>query len=801
MLRDFTLAARALSQSPLFTITAAFALALAIGANGAIFGLIDALWFRPPGVRDPATVVRVFATTPTQEDASWSWPEYADVKDGIGAFEDIAARGRRGAVLTGADQRQHLLLVNVVSDNFFAMLGVRPALGRVFSPANDPSGQDADAVVLGHAFWQLHFGADPTIVGRRLQLGRGTQALVTVAGVLPSSFRDLEAAADRDLWMLPQTWERIGGERREFESRDDRWFELVARRRAGTSVVAADAEVAALAANLASSYPASNAGRGARVVSDLDYRLARAGVVARAMLGLVLLLVLITCVNVANLLFARSAARAHELAVRVALGAGRWRLIRQLTAESILLGVLGAIGGLIIAAWLIRLLPTLMVPPPGLRSFVVFQTDARVMLFTGGVTILTTLLFGVLPALLSARADIMTVIRGSSGAAARVGRFKYILVSAQIAVALVLLCVAGVLARTYAETQRKDLGITRDRVLTIWTTWGATPAEGREAVRQLAALPGVTDVAVAIRAPLSLSGGGMAAAVSMPGVEPDARTGPPRIKFNAVSANYFDVLGTRIVRGRSFTQDEQLTGEATLVVSAAFAQLFFPDRDALGAVVTVGEAQHRIVGIAQDAVVSEVGEPPQPYMYLPFWRGDYGELTFLISATADLATLEAPSRAILRRISPALEPRRTISMGQYLEFATSMHRTTAALAAVLGGIGLILTAVGVYGLVAFRTTRRTREIGIRMALGAANSQVLALVFRDGLRPALLGIAAGIPLALAATRLAASLLVGVEPWSPVTFVAAIVILLAAVAAATMIPARRATRIQPSRALRT
>jgi predicted permease len=336
-------------------------------------------------------------------------------------------------------------------------------------------------------------------------------------------------------------------------------------------------------------------------------------------------------------------------------------------------------------------------------------------------------------------------------------------------------------------------------VLTVWTAFSTDDVQtGEEAVRQLEALPGVSSVAVAIRAPLSLSGSGLARPVSIPGT--DQGDDIPRVKFNAVSANYFDVMGTRVVRGRPFTRDETRGGEATVVVNEQFARRYLAGREPIGALIQVDGAPHRIVGIAQDGVVNAVGEAPQPYMYLPFWRGRYGETTFLLSTSGEAGALAGAARATLRGVDTSLEPRRVVSMGQYIDYATAMHRATAALAGLFGAVGLVLTAIGVYGVVAYRTTRRSKEIGIRMALGAVEGQVMRLVLRDGLVLGVAGVLAGIPLALMATRLTASLLVGVDAWDPGAFALAATVLLAGVALATLLPARRAAHVGPAHALR-
>ena len=801
MFRDIRHAGRSLARSPIFTVTATLALGLAIGANAAIFGLVDGLWFRPAGVRETGTIVRVFSTTPTGTRTGWSWPEYERLRDGVRGFDGVIARGRRGAVMHAADGSRTLLLVNVVSTDFFSTLGVQPAFGRLLTP-----GDQQPVAVLGHAFWRRQFGSDPSIVGKTITLDRGSPVPVTVVGILPSTFRDLEAAADRDLWLPPSTWIQLAN-RREFERRDERWFDVIARRRPGVSVHAASAEVQAVAAAMATDFPPSNAGRAAQVVSDFDYRMENAGTSAVALLGLVLLVVLITCVNLANLLLARAAARSRELAVRVALGVGRGRLLGQLMIESALIGGVGAIVGITLAMWMIRLLPALLVPPPGLRSMLLFETDARVLLFTAVITVLTTVLFGTVPSVIAARADVAPLLKGEAriaGAARPNNLAQRALVILQIATSFVLLCAAAVLVRSFIETKRADIGISRKPLLTAWISASDTPPDvTRSAIDRIRALPGVTRVAAAIRAPLSLSGGGMAQPIYIPGRTLNPDNGLPEIKFTAVSGDYFDVLGTRLFGGRLLTEDDQRPGNGVIVINEKFAREFFPGGDPLGATVRLGSTtgpEHRIVGIVQNAVISAIGEEAEPYFYLPYWRGRYGEVTLIIEGRQDAALLAQPVRIALQHIDPRLEPRRLVTMPEYIRYSASTYHAIAALGTALGLTGLVLTALGVYGVIAYQTAGRRREIGIRVALGAARGQVLRLVLNDGLRFAVIGLAIGIPAALLVTKAIASMLFGTSPWDVPAFAGACAVLLAAVAAATFVPARRAMRVSPSTALR-
>ena len=717
----------------------------------------------------------------------------------------MAVRGRRGALLTDAGGITDLILVNVVSANFFEMLGVAAAQGRVFTIADDRFSGGDPGVVLGHAFWRSRFGGDPSIVGRTLHLGRRGSVPVKIVGVLPASFRELTNAADRDVWMTPHTWVRLAGVE-DLEARDHRWFDVVARLRDGVALDAARSEIVAVSASLSRDFPATNAGRSARVVSDLDYRLERGGVNAAGLLALVLLVVFITCVNVANLLLARTADRSRELAVRVAIGAGRRHLVRYLAAESLLLGLAGTVLSLLVTLWLIRVLPVLVGTPPGFRSFADFAADARVMLFTLAVTTVTTFLF-TLPTIWTAvRADLATMLR-SDPTASRTGasgRLRAALVSAQVAVSMVLVSSAAVLGRSFVETTHADLGFTRKPILTAWLAPAElTPVQGAEAAERLQALPGVAHVAIAVRAPLSLSGGGMARSIELPG---SMATGaqPRDVKFTAVSASYFEVMETRLISGRFFTHDEERRGDPVAVVNEAFATALLGSQPPYGRLIRTASSStdHRVVGVVQNAVINEIGERAEPYFYLPYWSDEYGEATFLVRTHGPPPPgLPGQIGDTLRRIDPQLEPRRgVIAMSEYIDYRASGYEATAALATGLAAIGLFLTAIGVYGVIAYRTSRRAREIGIRIALGAPRAQVVRLVLRDGGRVVLMGLAFGLPAAMAATRLLESILFGVDPWDAVTLIASALALSAAVGLATFLPAWRAARLAPSRALR-
>ncbi len=801
MWRDLQYAFVGLRRSPGVALAVTLSLGLAIGANATIFGAIDALWLRPPGVSDPGSLVRVFSTSDASRDGLWSFPEYRELQGGISAFASIAARGRRGTLLQTPDGTTELLLVNVVSLNFFTTLDVNPAVGRLFGPDDAAALERTPAVVLGNHLWRRRFGGDPSIVGKTVTIGR-RPITVTVLGVLPERFRDLEASADRDLWLPPQTWTLLNG-RQEFEQRDFRWFDLIARRKPAVGFERASAEVDAFARGLAASYPASNGGRAARTISELSYRLETGGVNAFTLLGLVLLVVVITCVNIANLQLARAAARVRELAVRTAVGASRGRLLRQLMAENLLLGALGAVTGLLVAAWVIRLLPAIVGTPPGLRAFTVFTLDNRVALFTLAVATITTIAFGLAPSWLASRPNVAALLKADAGASAapsqRIARAA--LVSSQVATAVVLLAAAVLFARSFAASNAIDLGFARKPITVAWALVDVPRAAGDVLVEGLRAVPGVRDVAVALRAPLSLSGGGLALSVVPDGADP--RAGAIDVKFNAVTPNYFSTMGIRLVQGRVFTQGDERAEANTIIVSEQFARRFFPGTRAIDRTVRIGGpdlVEHRIVGIVANVAINAVNEEPEPYFYLPFWRGRYAETTFLVESRTDRAAPRSAVRAALRGVDQRFDPRMLVSMDELVRYSGRTYRWTALLAGVLGTLGLLLTAIGVYGVVSFNTARRTREIGIRLALGATRGQVMGLVMQDGLRLAIGGIAVGIPVALGCARLLSSLLLGVRSADVVSFAAAAAVVLLIVVLATFLPARRAVRVAPSTALR-
>lgn len=805
MLRNIRLAIRVLASHPGFTLVAALSLALGIGANSAIFSLVDSLWFRPLAVPDSGRIVRVFGVTDQNREAFLSYPEYLDFKSQATSLTDLVIVGSRGARLLEGDGKE-LVTLNLVSPNFFTALGVKAQVGRVFTPQDESNPAAALDVVLGNAFWQRRFGGDPSIVGKQIRIQRINNVLATVIGVLPPSFREIETGSDRDLWFSRPSWTQIGVPA-DLEARGSRWFMVLGRLTPGASAQQANEQIRTIAARMADAYPASNKNRRASVVPDVRYRLEQAGTNGLALLAIVMLVVLISSVNVANLLLSRAGSRGREFAVRLALGASRGRLVSQLMCENLVLGFLGLLLGLGLGAVLVSILPSLIVTPPGFHGTSYFEFDSRVLVFSFLVSMATVLFFGLAPSWRAARPDLVPALKGESAFGdSGHGRWhvRNWLVIAQVAVSMTLLVSAGVLVRSFANTRISDLGFGRKPLLLVWMSEGdATPQMFRDIVTHFEGMPGVRNVAVAVRAPLSLSSNGMFQLVSFPG-RPDLSGEPPfEIKYNSVSPNFLSTMGTPLLRGRPFDERDNATGADAVLINEKMAQRFWPGEDPVGKTIQTGFRTRRartVVGVVKNAPINAVGEPPEPYLYLPFWSNFEEEATFLIETATDPTGLAQTARRELKTVSPKLDPLTITTENELIRYSAQKFQITAELVGALGILGLILTAVGLYGVVSYGVSQRTRELGIRMALGADRSDTERLVLGEVARLGLTGIGIGLPLALAATRMMKAMLFGVGPWDVATFAAAGVLLAVVLFLAGFLPARQATGIEPLSALR-
>jgi predicted permease len=625
-----------------------------------------------------------------------------------------------------------------------------------------------------------------------------------VIGVLPAAFREIDAGDDRDLWFPEDCWKQLGNIE-ELHARGNRWFRVLARLAPGESVQSANAQMTTLANRMAAAYPQSNRGRMFALESDFDYRLKQAGDNGLAVLAIVLLVVLISSVNVANLLLSRANVRGKEMAVRLALGASRARLMSQLMIESLLLGAFGLALGMTLGWWLIAWMPSLMVTPPGFDVSNDFEFDSRVFVFSFAVTLATTVLFGLVPALRFTRPDLIPALRTDSVFAASSTRPRWPmrnwLVAGEVAIAMTLLVCSGVLVRSFSKTRTSELGFARQETLLVWLASDtATPAFYRDMASRLAALPGVKDVSLAVRAPLSLSSNGMFQRVTFPGLVEFASAPPFEIKYNAVSPQFLGQMGTRVIRGRDFDGREESSTSDAVVINEVMAQRFFGRLDPIGRTIMAADKPRTIVGIARNAPINAIGETPEPYLYLPYWSNFETEVTFMMRTYGDATALAQPARQILKQANSKLEPSGITTMNELIRYSAGRYEMTAELAGALGLLGLILTAVGLYGVVAYGISQRSREIGIRMALGAGAGETRLMVLREVAVLGLAGVAIGLPLALASTRLLASMLFGIGPWDGLTISGSAALLMAVLLFAGFLPVRRATAVAPASVLR-
>ncbi|MGH9772589.1 MAG: ADOP family duplicated permease [Candidatus Acidiferrales bacterium] len=807
LLRDLGYAIRMLRKNPAFSIVAVVSLALGIGANTAIFSLIEGIWMRPMAVPKPGEIVRLFSVTNQNSEGDFSYPGFLALQHGTTAFQGLVACGGRGIEIPNNGAKSELHTVNVVSDNFFSALGIRPVLGRLFTPKLKNLLNREPVAVLGNSFWKSHFDADPNIIGKQIELERGAKQLsFTILGVLPPTFRGIHIGGDRDFWFPVQSWVLVAGSG-DLQNRGFRWFRVLGRLRPRVSIGEANAQVQSIASHIAADWPQTNRGRSARVMSDLSYRLQQAGANGVILAGAVLLLVLLCSVNVANLLLARGARRSREMAVRAALGAGRWRIVRQLMTENIVLGLAGLVAGLALGWALIQLLPSLLVLPSDLAAVFSFNLDSRVLALSILVAFGTIFLFGLAPAWNSSKSDLVSGLKECAASADRTGRRlqprRWLAVS-QIAISLVLLAGTGLLVRSFVNTRTLEYGISHKPLLEVWIQASGAQRDTlyHEALNRIRQFSAVKEAAFASRTPLSFSEGDMSQLVTFP-ERPETALQPVEIKYNSISSNYLQVMGTRLLSGRWFNQIDQTSGPPVVLISQTMARRFWGGKNPIGKLIrlkTADNQDYRVIGVVQDVPINQIGERPEPYMYLPYWRNPTDSMTFVAETHGDPLSLAQPVRRQLVSLSHELNPSMIYTQHQLIDYSAVPFQMSAELVSTLGFLGLLLTAVGLYGVIAYGVAQRTREIGIRMALGADRGTILSSVLREVTILGAIGIAIGLPIALFAAQSASAMLFGIAPWDPVTFCGAAVLLAVVLLAAGAIPARHASKVDPMVALR-
>jgi macrolide transport system ATP-binding/permease protein len=837
LLKDVRYAARVLWKSPGFTLVAVVTLALGIGANTAIFSFVDAVLLRPLPVREPERLVYVFGGSRTNPYNVSSYPDYLDYRDRNHVFSDLIAYSSITLSLND-NERADAASGLIVTGNYFDALGVRAQVGRTFLPEEDTTPGGHPVAVISHALWQGRFAADPHIAGRQLLLNG--QPFIIV-GVAPAGFNGAETGQTNDIY-VPMAMQAVvrppragySGEMNPdlLSKRGPRWLDMVGRLKDGVTVAQAQAELSTLAAQLAASYPDTNQEQTATVSPVSKGDPTERGTllsVAGLLLGVVGLVLLIACANVANLLLARAASRRKEISIRLALGASRGRLIRQLLAESVLLALAGGACGLLLAFWLVGVMRAYSPPANFFPVAFDFSLDRSVLGFTLLLSVLTGLVFGIAPALQASKPDLVAALKdeaalvgGATGRGARRFTLGNLLVVAQVALSLVLLVSAGLFLRSLQRAQSINPGFDAEHVLTMPLNVNLlryTKAQGQEFYRQVlervAALPGVQSATLTRTPPLS--GASRQSTVTVAGQESSDRAstsestggGGDDLADNVtltspVALNYFRTLGIPLLRGRDFNAQDSEGAPGVAIVNETFARRYFPNQDPVGRRVSLGGAKGpwlEVVGLARDSKYVTLGEAPAPFLYQPLAQHHETGMVLLVRTTGVAPSSLVPSvRREVQAVERNLPLTNARTMTELLGASLFPARAGAALLGAFGLLALVLASVGLYGVMSYSVSRRTREIGIRMALGARSGDVLRLVLGESMTLVAVGMLLGLVAAFAATRLLSGFLYGVSPTDPAAFVGILLLLALVALAASLIPARRAAHVDPLVAFR-
>ena len=802
---DLRHAVRSFVRSPAFTLTAILSLAVGVGSVSAIYSLADTLLLRPaPGIGEPDRLVDLGRSQDGQGFDNVSYLNYVDYRDRTTTLAGLAALmfEPRSTSLAGPEGAE-AVHTSIVSGNFFDVLRARPALGRFFLPEEDRVPNAHPVVVLSHRFWRERFTADSAIVGRTLVLNGSP---FTVVGVAAERFTGPRIAAP-DLWAPIMSWPLLGGSLGMLEGRQNVWLNMVGRLAPDVSVGAAQAELSGIAQQLERAYPEANRGQGIRVAASglfpTDFRRILAAFMS-LLFAIAALVLLIASTNVAGMLLARAAARRREIAVRLALGASRRRLIAQLLTESLMLFVLAAGGGFLLAQALLAGMFSL-VPPLPIQLAVEPTVDWRVFSFALGVAVLTGLLAGLAPGVQSTRPELVPALKTGGGGGAHRQRLRSALLVAQVAFSMLLLVTAGLFARTLVHARSIDPGFDARHVhlASLDLRLGNYDAvRGRQLaatlVERARQIPGVQSVALS--AALPLDGGGL----GLGGIEVAGRTPPnERRGWNAdwsvITPGYFEVMHIPLLAGRDFTDADREGAADVAIINETLAGMLWPGEVAIGNTFQNDGRTVTVIGIARDAKYRSLGEGPRGFVYVPLAQR-WLTRTALLVRTVPGADPTGALRRMVADLDPTLPILNQQSLAEYTAIGLLPQRLALWVAGTLGGVALLLAVLGIYGVTAYAVTQRTREIGIRIALGAQRGRVLRPVLRQGMTLAGAGVLVGLLAALGATRAMRALLYGVPATDVIAFGAAALVLLVAAVAASWLPARRAAGVEPSVALR-
>ena len=813
--KDIRYGVRMLSKNPGVSLVAVVTLALGIGANTAIFSGVSAFLMRPLNVPNAHELVRPMEIAEDRGTTDeFSYPDFVDYRDQSTSFSGLAAEDMLQAAID-AENQNDVIWGQVVSANYFDVLQVKPILGRSFLPDEDKTIGASPVVVLGHSFWQRRLASDPNIVGKTVQLNNRAYQVI---GVAPESFGGTKFALALDFWAPMSMVEELRRNPGILKDRDSHWMNVIGRLKPGVSVEQSSAEFAAIATRLNQAYSDNRAGSTqGKVLSEIDGRweemggvFKSAGAIAMAIVGLVLL---IACANVANLMLARAAARRKEIGIRLALGASRARLVRQLLTESVLLSLIGGGLGLLLAFWVTDLMEVFI---PILQYNVVsnfFAIDSRALIFTVIVSLSTGLIFGLAPAWHSSNPDVVPVLKGDSETAQR-GRLRTfslrnVLVVAQVALSLVVLVCGGLFIKSFRKAQTMDPGFDNPNGLIVFLSPSLIGYEEeqsrnfyKQVVERVSSVPGVEAASFMRTLPLGDSSNSNGPILKEGETLPRGTAGR-NIMTTVISPGYFKTMQIPILEGRDFDDRDTTKTQRVIVVNQKMAQMLWPGESAVGKRIFIGADSRdplEVVGVVKTGKYRNLAEDPKPFFYYAMGQRWPATMALVMRANVDPRSLVGAVRSEIQALDRRVPIFGIRTMDEHKTFALWGPNMAASLSLAFGLVAILLSAVGLYSVMAYVVSQRTREVGIRMALGANRSDVMKMITRQGMRLAVVGVGIGLLLALALAQVLSSLLIGVSGYDMATFILVPTLLAAVALLACYLPARRATKVDPLVALR-
>lgn len=808
LIADVRYSIRSLLKNPGLTLAAILSLGLGIGANTTIFTWVQAVLFRPfPMAADPASL-RI-ASMENREGASrsWSYPNFKDFHDRATMMDAVAQSSQTfNVAIDGTAERTW---GGLVSGNFFDVLGIRPAVGRLLSPQDDLTPGGHPVAVISYAYWQQHFSGNPAVVGRKVTIN---DTPMTIIGVTPDGFIGAALGVSSSIW-VPMSMQRemMGTDR--LTVRGSGWFQSMVRLKAGITQQQAQSEATAIMSQLAREDPRINEGRRLRIVPTWQAPFG-APVVLTPVLGvlsvLVALVLVIACANVANLLLSKAVSRRREIAVRLSLGASRLRLIRQLLTESMLLAAAAGALGMVMAYWTMDVIMA-FVPPVDMPIDLGLRIDSTTLMFALIVSVVTGLVFGLAPALQSSSPETMQALKeeGRSGSGSRTtGRLRNALVIAQVAVCLVLLVGATLFLRSFIAAQNLSPGFDASHVVTASMDMYPSGYTGdrmiefeRRALETIQARPGVLSAAFGSRVPLGFSGNS-SMGIAVDGYVP-RKDEEVTISYSTVGPGYFETMGIPVREGRDYDARDTADAPMTIVINDAMARRYWPQGRAIGGRIRIGKDTGEVIGIVADSKYATINEAPLPQLFLPMSRFNTGTLRVFVRTNGDPRPMVAEVRNAIRALDAALPVYDARTLNEHMQVAVFAQRMAANLLGAMGVLALLLASIGLYGVMAYAVSQRTQEMGIRLALGASPGSLLGMIVWQGMKLTSIGLVIGLAIALGAfgsIGAVRSILPGISPLDPITFVAVPIALAVIALLAAWIPGRRAGKVDPLVALR-